>query len=60
MAGNEIAEMTGQQPRRDVVAAARPIADDQIDLPALVDSSTALCARAVSARQQANNSVAAV
>jgi len=29
--------MARQQARGDVVAAARPVADDQIDLPALVE-----------------------
>src|SRR5262249_57900639 len=37
MSGNELAEMPRKQPRMDVVAATWPIADDQIDLPALVE-----------------------
>src|SRR4029077_19370320 len=37
MAGNELAEVARKQPRIDVVAAARPGADNEIDLPSLVE-----------------------
>ena len=37
IARNEAPEVPRQQPRREVVAAARPVADDQVDLPALVE-----------------------
>jgi len=34
---NVPADMARQEPRREIVAAARPVADDQIDLTALVE-----------------------
>src|SRR5262245_28244123 len=37
MTGNELAEMTRKQPRIDVVGAARTGADDEIDVPSLVE-----------------------